>query len=157
MGGLSNLKRNQTSKPPIKYGSIMPSIQRCGCVEHIPRIINPRDIFTKEMKDNTHFSNLRDSMMVSLQAFLKYNHNVTTHIISSNKILPYYYIRLKHIVPESLELKLGIRQTAYNGLPFISLNMGVLKGVESNNSWFECPSVIHLYACIMFPKIVENK
>ena len=54
------------------------------------------------MKDNTHFRNLRDSMMVSLQAFLKYNHNVPTHIISANKILPYYSIRLEHIVPESL-------------------------------------------------------
>ena len=68
-------------------------------VEHIPRIINPNDIFTKEMKDNTHFRNLRDSMMVSLQALLKYNHDVPTHIISANKILPYYSIRSKHRVP----------------------------------------------------------
>ena len=57
-------------------------------VEHIPGIINPSDIFTKEMKDNTHFRNLRDSMMVSLQDFLKHSHNVPTHIISANKILP---------------------------------------------------------------------
>ena len=63
------------------------------------------------MKDNTHFINLRDSMMVSLQALLKYNHNVPTHIISANKILPYYSILSEHIVPESLELKLGVRQT----------------------------------------------
>ena len=81
-------------------------------VEHIPGIINPHDIFTKEMKDNTHFRNLRDSMMVSLQAFLKYNHNVPTHIISANKILPYHSIRAKHRFIESLELKSGIRQTA---------------------------------------------
>ena len=80
-------------------------------VEHIPGIINPSDIFTKEIKDNTHFINLRDSMMVSLQVFLKYNHNVPTHIISANKILPYYSIRLKHTVPKSLKLKLGVRQT----------------------------------------------
>ena len=64
------------------------------------------------MKDNTQFRNLRDSMMVSLQVFLKYNHNVSTHIISANKILPYYSIRSKQIVPESLELKSGIKQTA---------------------------------------------
>ena len=38
--------------------------------EHIPGIIIPSNIFTKEMKDNTHFRNLRDSMMVYLQAFL---------------------------------------------------------------------------------------
>ena len=66
----------------------------------------------KEMKDNTHFRNLRDSIMVSLQAFLKYNHNVPTHTILANKILPYYSIRSKSRVPESLELKSGIRQTA---------------------------------------------
>ena len=64
-------------------------------VEHIPGIFNPSDIFTKEMKDNTHFRNIRDSMVVSLQAFLKYNHNVPTHMISADKILPYYSIRLK--------------------------------------------------------------
>ena len=68
-------------------------------IEHIPGIINPSNIFTKEMKDNTHFRNIRNSMMVSLQAFLKYNHNVPTHIISAYKILPYYSIRLKYIVP----------------------------------------------------------
>ena len=77
-------------------------------VDHIPGIINPSNIFTKEMKDNTHFINIRDSMMVSLQAFLKYSHNVPTHIIYSNKILPYYSIRSEHIVPDSLELKIGI-------------------------------------------------
>ena len=80
-------------------------------VEHIPGIINPSDIFTKEMKDNTHLINLIDSMMVSLQALLKYNHNFPTHIISDKEILPYYSIRSKNIVPESLELKSGIIQT----------------------------------------------
>ena len=74
-------------------------------VENISGIINLSNIFTKEMKDNTHFRNLRDSMMVSLQAFIKYNYNVPTYIISANKILPYYSIRSKNIVPESLELK----------------------------------------------------
>ena len=64
-------------------------------VQHISGIINPSNIFTKEMKDNTHFRNLRDSMMVSLQAFLKYNNNVPTHIVSTNKSLTYYSIRPK--------------------------------------------------------------
>ena len=68
-------------------------------IEHIPGIINPSNIFTKEMKDNTHFRNLRDSMIVSLQEFLRYNHNVPTHIIFANKILPYYSIRSEHIFP----------------------------------------------------------
>ena len=70
--------------------------------EHIPGIINPINIFTKEIKDNTHFRNIIDSMMVSLQAFHNYNNNYTTHIISANKILPCYSIRSKNIVPESL-------------------------------------------------------
>ena len=39
-------------------------------MEQIPGIIDPSDIFTKKMKDNTHFRNIRDSMMVSLQDFL---------------------------------------------------------------------------------------
>ena len=68
-------------------------------IEHIPGITNPSNIFAKERKDNTHFRNIRDSVMVSPQAFLKYNHNVPTHIISANKILPYYSIRSKNIVP----------------------------------------------------------
>ena len=73
-------------------------------VEHFPGIINPSDIFTKEMKDNTYFRNIRDSMMVSLQSFLKYSHNVPSHIIFAGKILPYYFIQSEHIVPDSLEL-----------------------------------------------------
>ena len=60
------------------------------------------------MKDNTHFRNLRDSMMVSLQAFLKYSHNVPTHNIYAKKFLPYYYIRSEHIFSDSLELKTGV-------------------------------------------------
>ena len=74
-------------------------------VEHIPGIINPSNIFTKEMKYNNPFRNHRDSVIVSLQTFLKYNHNVPTHIISANRILPYYFTRSKNIVPENIELK----------------------------------------------------
>ena len=99
------------------------------------------------MKDNTHFRNLRDSMVVSLKAFLKYSHNYPTHIISANKILPYYYIPSEHIVPNSLELKSivpehivpnilglqsGFRYTLSNGLPYISLYWGVLTLFNSN-------------------------
>ena len=72
---------------------------------HIPGIINPSNIFTKEMKENTHFRNLRDFIMFSLQAFLKYSHNVPSHIIYAEKLLPYYSIRSELIVPDSLELK----------------------------------------------------
>ena len=71
-------------------------------VKNIPGIINTIDIFTKEMKDNTHFRNIRDSTMVSLQEFLNYNNTIPTHIISATKIIPYYSIRLEHIVSEIL-------------------------------------------------------
>ena len=77
-------------------------------VKHIPGIINPSNIFTKKIKDNTHFRNLKDYMMVSLQAFLKHSHNIPSLIISADKLLPYYSIRSEHIVPDSLELKLRI-------------------------------------------------
>ena len=77
-------------------------------VELIPGIINPSYIFTKEMRDNTHFRKIIDSMMVSLQAFLEYNHNAPIHIISASKILPYYSKRSEHIFLESLELKTGV-------------------------------------------------
>ena len=60
------------------------------------------------MKDNTHFINIRDLMMVSLKAFLKYSHNVPTHIISAKKILPYYSIWSEHIISESIELRTGV-------------------------------------------------
>ena len=73
-------------------------------MEHIPGIINPRDMFTKDMEYNTHFRNLRDSIMVSLQAFLKYSHNVPSHIIYSQKLLPYYPILSEHIVTDSTKL-----------------------------------------------------
>ena len=54
-------------------------------MEHIPGIINPSGIFTKEIKDNTPFRNIIDSIMVSLQASLNYSHNVPSHIISAKK------------------------------------------------------------------------
>ena len=60
------------------------------------------------MKDNTHFRNLRNSIMVSLQAFLTYSHNVPTQIISANKLLLYYSIQSEYIFPDSLELNRGV-------------------------------------------------
>ena len=79
------------------------------------------------MKDNTHFRNLRDKMMVSLQAFLKYSHNFPTHIISANKILPYYSIRSEHIVPDSLELKTRVPEHVVVNL--LELKSGVIQTV----------------------------
>ena len=35
-------------------------------VDNIPEIINPSNIFMKEIKDKTHFRNLRESMIVFL-------------------------------------------------------------------------------------------
>ena len=71
-------------------------------VKHIPGIINPSNIFTKEINDKTHFINIRDSVMVSLQAFMNYSHNITSHIISADKLLLYYSIRSENIVPDSI-------------------------------------------------------
>ena len=72
-------------------------------VSHIPGIINPSNIFTKEMKDATHFRRLRDSMRCSKQAFFKHHHNVPSHITASEKILPYYSL----MSPKEAHLSLG--------------------------------------------------
>ena len=47
-----------------------------------------------------------------------------------------------------------LEKVTKNGIPLRNI---MLKGVESNKSCFECPSVNRLYARILFPKIVENK
>ena len=39
-------------------------------VTHIPGVINPSDISTKEMRDSAHFLCLHDSMIGPLEAFL---------------------------------------------------------------------------------------
>ncbi|KAL7459292.1 hypothetical protein ACHAWC_010958 [Mediolabrus comicus] len=57
-------------------------------VRHIPGQINPSDLFTKEIKDASHFRRLRDCQMVSRANFLKYGHTVPAHI--STESLPYY-------------------------------------------------------------------
>ena len=110
MYGFSNLKGNQAPKHSEKIWFGNAISQKNGDIDHIPRINNPSNIIKKEMKDNTQFRNLKDSMMVSLRAFLKYSHNVRTQIISSNKILPYYPVILEHIVPDILELKTGVTE-----------------------------------------------
>ena len=58
-------------------------------VQHIPGKINPSDLFTKEIKDASHYRRLRDSMMVSRTNFMKFGHTVPTHMMSSDS-LPYY-------------------------------------------------------------------
>ena len=61
-------------------------------IRHIPGVINPSDIFTKEMRDSAHFRRLRDCLMSSKSTFLKYFHNVPSETIASERILPYYSI-----------------------------------------------------------------
>ena len=54
----------------LKYFSVCDSIQSKEVdLYHIPGAINPIDIFTKEMRDGTHFRSLRDSFMMSANAF----------------------------------------------------------------------------------------
>ena len=58
-------------------------------VQHIPGVINPSDIYTKEIKDDAHFRRLRDCQMVSRSNFFKYGHTIPAHLISKSD-LPYY-------------------------------------------------------------------
>ena len=62
-----------------------------GVVKHIPGIINPSDICTKEIKYMAHFRRLCDIVMVSKANFLHFHHVVPSHI-SGTKTLPYYSI-----------------------------------------------------------------
>ena len=59
-------------------------------VTFIPGIINPSDIFTKEMKDSAHFRRLRDCFMVSKSVFLRYGQPIPADLIKNDRILPYY-------------------------------------------------------------------
>jgi hypothetical protein len=47
------------------------SIREWIAVKHVSGKINPADIFTKEMRDGTHFRRLRDSFMSRLSDFLQ--------------------------------------------------------------------------------------
>ena len=64
--------------------------------DRIPGIINPSDIFMKEMNDIIHFINLRYFMMVSLKDFLKYSHNVpsNTLFLVKNHFLLFNTVRM---------------------------------------------------------------
>ena len=88
-------------------------------VEYISGIINTIKMFTKEMKENTNFINLRGSMMVWLQAFLKYNHNISSHIISAGGILPYYSIFGTHSPRQSRNKikRYRTHHSKYSGTP----------------------------------------
>ena len=47
-------------------------------------------------------------MMVSLQDFLRYHHNGPFHVISEEKILPYYSIWPEQKFPAELEHQPGV-------------------------------------------------
>ena len=52
------------------------------------------------MKNGAHFCRLRDCMMVSKSAFLKYQRNVPSEIVAAERILPYYSLRSR-LPPQS--------------------------------------------------------
>ena len=60
-------------------------------VLHIPGIINPSNLFTKEIKDAAHHRRLRDTMMVSLANFMTHGH-VMSVAFAGPKSLPYYNV-----------------------------------------------------------------
>jgi hypothetical protein len=72
---------------------------RIARILHIPGIINPSDLFTKEIKDAAHFRRLRDCMMVSKTAWVKYHHNVPSHVTAAERLLPYYSLHSQREVP----------------------------------------------------------
>ena len=66
-------------------------------------------------------------MMVSIQSFLEYSHNVSSHIISAEKLLPYYSIQSEHIVPDILELKSSVPEHIVPDI--LEIQKGVIKTV----------------------------
>ena len=60
-------------------------------VLHIPGIINPSDLFTKEIKDAAHYRRLCDTMMVSLSNFMTHG-DVVPVAFAGPKSLSYYNV-----------------------------------------------------------------
>ena len=52
-------------------------------IHHIPGNINPSDIFTKEMRDGSHFRELRESFMMSVESFRTFLTSSSAWISSS--------------------------------------------------------------------------
>jgi len=102
------------------------------CVTHIPGIINPSDIFTKEIKDTAHFRRLRNCMMVSKSAFLKYHHNVPSEVITSERILPYYSLRFPQ-PPQPVKTRLPKAERA-DAFDIVSESVGTSTNVPCMNS-----------------------
>ena len=103
------------------------------CVAHIPGIINPSDIFTKEIKDTAHFRRLRDSMMVSKTAFLKYHHTVPSEVIASERILPYYSLRSPQ-APQPIQSRQIAKAARGSTCVIVSESAGTYKYVPSEDS-----------------------
>ena len=95
MGGFSDLKRHQALKPENHMISECHQSKYFD-MEHIPGIINRNEIFKKKMTDNIHFRNFIDSTMFSLQTFLKYRHNVPSHIISDENPSLLFHMVVTH-------------------------------------------------------------
>lgn len=98
-----NWSRNMTSKNTrhmeMRDNSIREWVEdKSLSVQHVKGTCNPSDIFTKEMKDGTHFRRLRDSFMCRYSDFLRDSlssiyqrsqHSVPTrHFSSPDEFLP---------------------------------------------------------------------
>lgn len=67
-----NMTSKQIRHMEMRENSVREWVQDSSLkVLHVPGRINPADIFTKEMRDGTHFRRLRDSFMCSLSGFLQ--------------------------------------------------------------------------------------
>ena len=107
-------------------------------VTHIPGIINPSNMFTKEIHDCTHFRILCDIFMVSKNALIKYGQPTPADVISAGVISPYYSIRSTREVSHpcssqvSRRVSFAVRPTgparpSHGSFPNSSCDMEVLK------------------------------
>ncbi len=63
-------------------------------VSHIPGVINPINIFMKEMKDAIHYRRIWDTFMVSLSNFMQFHQTVPSHATFRSLMYKSWYANL---------------------------------------------------------------
>jgi len=121
-----NMTMKQTRHMEQKENSVREWVQdKTLSVSHVKGTCNPSDLFTKEMKDGTHFRKLRDSFMSRSSSFLK---GQSSDPLST---LPGYSSDLVHLAQSAKSFS-------------ASSSLGLLEVVLSNGLFRTHSSVSHL-------------
>jgi hypothetical protein len=74
---------------------------------HVPGMINPADIFTKEMQDGAHFRRLQDSFMCPLSDFLQQS------LLDVHLLRQHAEPQLQQVLPSAASLSTFSRRSLY--------------------------------------------